>query len=179
MFIGRTDAKAETPILWPPDAKNWLIWKDPDAEKDWRQEKKGTTEDETVEWYHQLNGHEFEQALGVGDGQGGLVCCSPWCDKESDMNEWLNWPELKISPECSLEGLMLKRKLQWFDHLMWRANSLERTLMPSFSYIQLSRSYDYWKTIVLTRWTFVGKVMFLLFNMLSRLVITFLPRVIY
>ena len=79
-------------MLWPPDAKNWLIWKDPDAGRDWRQEEKGTTEDEMIEWHHQLNGHEFEQAPGVGDGQGSLVCCSPWGCKESDTIEWLNWP---------------------------------------------------------------------------------------
>jgi len=70
IFIGRTDAEAGTRILWPPDAKNWLIWKDSDAGKDWRQEEKGTTEDEMVGWHYQLSGHEFEQALGVGDGQG-------------------------------------------------------------------------------------------------------------
>ena len=74
IFIGRTDAEAEAPILWSPDAKNWLIRKDPDAERDWRQEKKGTTKDEMVGWHHQLNRHEFEQALGVGDGQQGLAC---------------------------------------------------------------------------------------------------------
>ena len=73
IFIRRTDAEAETPILWPPDVKNWLIGKDPDAGKDWRQEEKGTTEDELVEWHHQLNGHEFEQAPGVGDGQASLM----------------------------------------------------------------------------------------------------------
>ena len=83
IFIGRTDAEA--PILWPPDAKNWLIGKDPDAGKDWRQEEKGMTEDEMVGWHHQLDGHEFEQAPGVGDGHGSLVCCSPWGHKESDM----------------------------------------------------------------------------------------------
>ena len=77
IFIGRTDAEAETPILWPPDMKNWLIWKDPDAGKDWRWEEKGMTEDEMVGWHHRLNGHEFEQALGVGDEQGSLTCCSP------------------------------------------------------------------------------------------------------
>ena len=93
IFIGRTDIEAETPILWPPDAKNWLIWKDPDAGKDWRWEK-GTTEDEMVGWHHWLNGHEFEQAPGVGDGQGGLVCCSPWGRRESDTTERLNWTEL-------------------------------------------------------------------------------------
>ena len=74
IFIGRTDADS---ILWLPDAKNWLIWKDPDGGKDWRQEEKGMTEDEMVGWHHLLNRHEFEQALGVGDGQGSLECCSP------------------------------------------------------------------------------------------------------
>ena len=74
IFIGRTDAEAEAPILWPPDAKSWLIGKDPDAGKDWRQEEKGATEDEMVGWHHRLDGHEFEQAPGVGDGQGSLAC---------------------------------------------------------------------------------------------------------
>ena len=78
VFIGRTDAEAETPILWPPHAKCWLIWKDPDAGRDWGQEEKGTTEDEMAGWHHQLNAHEFEWTLGVGDGQGGLACCSLW-----------------------------------------------------------------------------------------------------
>ena len=93
IFVGRTDAEAETPILWPPDVKNWLIWKDPDAGKDWRQKEKGMTEDEMVGWYHWLDGHEFEQALGVGDGQGSLECCSPWGLKESDTTERLDWTE--------------------------------------------------------------------------------------
>ena len=78
IFIGRTDAEAEAPVLWPPDGKDWLIGKDPDAGREWRRKEKGTTEDEMVGWHHQLNGHEFEQALGVGDGQGGLACCIPW-----------------------------------------------------------------------------------------------------
>ena len=91
--IGRTDTEAETPILWPPDVKNWLLGKDPDAEKDWRQEEKGMKEDEMVGWHHRLNGHECEQALGVGDGQGSLMCCSPWGCKESHTTEWLNWTE--------------------------------------------------------------------------------------
>ena len=90
IFIRRTDDEAETLILWPPDAKSRLIRKDPDAGKDWRQEEKGKTEDEMVGWHHWLNGHEFEQALGDGEGQGSLVCCSPWGRKESDMTEWLN-----------------------------------------------------------------------------------------
>ena len=92
MFIGRADAQAETPILWPPDVKNWLIWKDPEAEKDWRQ-KKWMTEDEMVGWHHWLDGHEFEQVPGTGDGQGSLVCYSPWGHKELDTTEQLNWTE--------------------------------------------------------------------------------------
>ena len=91
VFIGRTDAEAETPVLWPPDAKSWLIWKDPDAWKDWGQEEKGTTEDEMVGWHHWLNGHGFGWTLGVGDGQGSLVCCSSWGFKELDTTEQLNW----------------------------------------------------------------------------------------
>ena len=85
IFIGRTDAEAETPILRPPDSKNWLLGKDPDAGKDWRLEEKGMTEDEMVGWPHQLNGHEFEQTLGDGKGQGGLACCSSWRCKELDI----------------------------------------------------------------------------------------------
>ena len=93
VFIGRTDFEAATPILWPPDAKSWLIWKDPDAGKDWGQEEKGITEDEMVGWHQRLNGHGFGRTLGVGDGQGGLACCSSWGHKESDMTERLNWTE--------------------------------------------------------------------------------------
>ena len=90
VFIGRTDVEAETPILWPPDAKKWLIRKDPDAGKDWRQEKKGTTEDEVVGWYHQLNRYEFEQAPGDGEGQGSLSCCTLWDQEVSDMtSDWI------------------------------------------------------------------------------------------
>ena len=93
IFIGRTDAEAEIPLLWPPDVKKWLIWKDPDEGKDWRQEEKGTTEDDMFGWHHWLNEREFEQVPGVGDGQGSLACCSPWGCKESDMTERLNWTE--------------------------------------------------------------------------------------
>ena len=86
IVIGRTDAEAETPILWPPDAMNWLIWKDPDAGKDWKQEDKGTTDD----WIASLTLYEFEQISGVGDGQGSLACCSPWSHKELDtaLSDW-------------------------------------------------------------------------------------------
>ena len=94
MYIGNTDVEAETLIFCLPDAKNWLIWKDPDAGKDWRQQEKGMTEDDMVGWHHRLDGHEYEQALRVGDGQGGLACCRTWGCKESDMTTWLNWTEL-------------------------------------------------------------------------------------
>ena len=93
IIIGRTDVEAETPILWPPDVKNWLIWKDPHAGKDWRREEKGTTEDEMAGWHHWLNEHGFGWTLGIDDGQGGLVCCDSWGCKKSDTNEWLNWTE--------------------------------------------------------------------------------------
>ena len=93
-FFGRNDAKAETPILWPIHAKNWLIGKDSDAGRNWGQEEKGTTEDEMAGWHHQLDGCEFEWILGVDDGQGGLACCDSWGRKELDMSEQLNWTEL-------------------------------------------------------------------------------------
>ena len=94
IFIGRTDADAETPILWPPDAKNWFTGKDSDVGKDWRWEEE-MTEDEMAGWCHWLDRLEFDQALGVGDGQGSLACCSPWGRKESNRTEWteLNWTD--------------------------------------------------------------------------------------
>ena len=95
VFIGGTDAEAETPILWPPDVKSWLIWKDPDAGKDWGQEEKGTTEVEMVGWHHRLNGRGFGWTLGVGDAQWGLVCCGSWDCKELDTTERLNWTEFE------------------------------------------------------------------------------------
>ena len=92
VFIGRTDAEAETPVLWRPNEKSWLTGKDPDAGRGWGQEK-GTTEDEMAGWHHQLDGHEFEWTLGVCDGQGGLACCDSCGHKKSDTTEWLNWTE--------------------------------------------------------------------------------------
>ena len=97
VFFGRNDAEAETPILWPPYAKSWLIGKDSDAGRDWGQEEKGTTEDEMAGWHHRLNGREFEWSPGIGEGPGGLVCCNSWGCKESDMTEQLNWTELNWS----------------------------------------------------------------------------------
>ena len=96
VFIGRTDAEAETPVLWPPHVKSWLIGKDPDVGKDWGQEEKGTTEDEMIGWHHRLNGHGFGWTPGVGDGQGGLACCGSWGRKESDRTEQLNWTESTV-----------------------------------------------------------------------------------
>ena len=109
VFFGRNDAEAETPILWPPHAKSWLIGKDSDAGRDWGQEEKGMTEDEMAGWHHRLDGLEFGWTPGVGDGQGGLVCCDSWGRKESDTTERLNWTELKQSKIVCRFGLSQTR----------------------------------------------------------------------
>ena len=107
VFIGKTDAEAETPTLWPPDVKNWLIGKDPDAGKDGRQEEKGMIEDEMVGQHHWLDGHESEQVPGVVNGQGGLAYFSPWSHKKSDTTEWLNWTELMSADDSASIQLCL------------------------------------------------------------------------
>ena len=107
VFIGRTDAEAETLILWPPHVKSWLIGKDPDAGKDWGQEEKGTREDEMAGWHHQLDIHEFGWTPGVGDGQGGLACCNSCGSKESDMTERLNWTELNWALKITTLKILL------------------------------------------------------------------------
>ena len=136
LLIGRTDAEAETLILWPPDMKNWLIGKDSDAGKGWRQEKKGTTEDEMVEWHHWLNGHEFEQAVGIGDGQESLACCSPWGCKVSDTTELLNWTVLDLCHcvwafsscgECGLLSSCSAWASHWSSFSCCRAQALGLT----------------------------------------------------
>ena len=114
VFIGRTDAEVETPILWPPHAKSWLIGKYPDAGRDWGQEEKGTTEDEMAEWHHRLNGREFGWTPGVGDAQGGLACCDSWGRKESDTPERLNWTDWWV---CNLFFLILDYTLL-LDHFL-------------------------------------------------------------
>ena len=109
IFIGKINTEAEAPIIWPPDVKNQLIGKVPDAGKDWRQEEKGTIEDDMVGWHHWLNGHKFEQTPGIGDGQGSLACYSPWGRKESDTTEWLDWTELnwEIDESSYFQHLLL------------------------------------------------------------------------
>ena len=114
IFIGRTDVEAEALVLWLPDVKSWLIRKDPDTGKDWRQEEKGMTEDEMVGWHHQLNGHEFDQAPGVGDGQGSLACCSPWGLEELDTTERLNWTD---NPAIAFLGFYFF--LIFFEFYFW------------------------------------------------------------
>ena len=110
VFFGKNDVKAETPVLWPPFAKCWLIGKDSDAGRNWVQEEKGMTEDETAGWHHWLDGHEFEWTPGFSDGQGGLVCCSSWGCKELDMTEWLNWTDAKM--------LVIQRFIKFLKYLM-------------------------------------------------------------
>ena len=144
-FIGRTDAEAEAPILWPPDAKNWLIGKDPDVRKDWRQEEKGMTEDKMVGWHHQPDGLELEQVLGVDDGQGSLECCSPWGCKDSDMTEWLNWimPEYKYFPAKTsythwLHPYLLEQPLKGISWVTVLSKTLNKTLIHNFDVVCFS-----------------------------------------
>ena len=130
IFIGRTDAEAETPILWPPDAKNWLIRKEPDAGKDWSQEK-GTTENEMVGWHPQLNEYEFEQAPGVGDGQGSLVCCRPWGSKQLDTTKQLN----------GLKRISLPSNL-WIENATqkWKKAASYKQILSELTFYHISNS---------------------------------------
>ena len=137
LFIGRTDVEAETPILWPPDMKSWLIWRDPDAGKDSGQEEKRMTEDEMVGWHHLLHGHRCGWTLGIGDGQGGLACCGSWSlsHKELDMTELLNWTELNLWPGCN-SGVL------WRTSSFW--SSMEGTVKGQISWKINSSSYICW-----------------------------------
>ena len=129
--IGRTDAKAEALILWPHDEKNWLIWKDPDAGKDWRQEEKGTTEDQMVGWHQELNGHEFEQAPEVGEGQGSLACYSPWGHKETGVS---NWTEVSLDNHLGphLAKILERTPLLFFHHF---SHQLGRKFSMYYKYV--------------------------------------------
>ena len=122
VFFGRNDAKAEIPVLWPPHEKSWLIEKDSDAGRNWGQEEKGMTEDEMARWHHQLNGRESEWTPGVGDGQGGLACCSSWGHEESDTTERLNWTELNATPSQNKEPQVRKECAQW-NQVSWVQSS--------------------------------------------------------
>ena len=135
IFIGRTDAEAETPILWPPDVKNWLIWKDPDARKDWRQEEKGTTEDGMVGWHQWPNGHEFEQTVGNGEGQGSLTCCSPWGHKALDMPERLNTNKSCLQVSSMLTNVLFLFQFPSRVHIIFSPSRPSALLVCSaFSY---------------------------------------------
>ena len=138
MVIRRTDPEAEAPILWPPDVKRWLIRKDPDAGKDWRQDVKWTTEDEIVGWHHWLNGLESEQAPGDGEGQGRLTCCSPWGLKESYLTEWWN-----NSKNKSGQGSWVSTYL-WHNilRIIWRifVESFEKNVRHLSGVLQLEKN---------------------------------------
>ena len=121
VFFGTNDVKAETPVLWPPHAKSWLIGKDSDAGRDWGQEEKGTTEDEMAGWHNRLDGHKFEWTPGDGGEQGGLACCDSWGRKESDTTERLNWTTsgtvIKRSAKGGSEGQAIFPLLSQYSHL--------------------------------------------------------------
>ena len=127
IFIERTDAEAELLILWPPDAKSCLIWKDPDAGKEWRQEEKGMTEDEMVGWHHWFSGHEFVHTPGDVEGKGGLVCCSPWGHKESNTTEWLNWTSKAVG----------NTEARWGTTINWPTHFVPYT----FTHVHASRAH--------------------------------------
>ena len=148
IFIGRTDAEAEAPIVWPPDAKSWLIGKDCGAGKDGGQEEKGTTEDEMVGWQHRLDGHEFKQAPGVGEGQNPiLACCSLWGHRESDTTEWLkdsknccclvtkSCPRLCEPMDCSTPGFLVLCYLKFAQtHVHWVGDDIQPSHPLSFPF---------------------------------------------
>ena len=128
LFTRRTDAEAETPVLCPPDAKNWLTGKDPDAGKEWRPEEKGTTEYDMVGWHRWFDGLEFQQALGVGDGQGSLVCCSPWCCTESDTTEPLKWTDCNRENALNTSSLHVSKWNRKWHFLTWKYKQGEQQL---------------------------------------------------
>ena len=141
ILIGRTDAKVEAPIIWPPDEKSPLIRKDPDARKHGRQKEKRVTKDEMVGWHHWPNGHEFEQAPGVGDGQGRLVCFSPWSHKELDTPEWLNWTDwFQFSAETGSSWFMRADCEPLFLRPWPHVHSLKSVMVEEFVPWQLTKT---------------------------------------
>ena len=134
-------AKAETPILWPPDAKSWLIWKDPDAGKDWGQEEKGVTEDEMAGWHHWLDGRESEWTPGVGDGQGGLVCCSSRGHKESDTTEQLMWSEVTVFGKLLVVDLHFPKYSQLLKPKIYCWNTTFESFVQHFSPRHLAHTW--------------------------------------
>ena len=170
LSIGMTDAEAEVSVLWPPNAKNWLIGKDPDTGKDWRQEEKGATEEEMVGWHHRLNEHEFEQTLGDSEGQGMVACCSPWGCRESDMTEWQNnssnpcpshrWrcPTITSSLRPSPPAFSLSQHLGFSNELAlpirWPKNwSFSFSISPSNEYSGLISCRMDWFDLLADQWT--------------------------
>ena len=143
VFIGMTDVEAETSKLWPPDAKSWLIGKDPGAGRDWGKEEKGTTEDEMVGWHHRHNGHEFGWAPGVGDGQGGLACCSLWGHK-SDVTEQLNWTDADIH-------ILFRERQTQREWEAERKKKRERDSQRTQGTTQRTVSYPYYRTVIQNR----------------------------
>ena len=148
IFIGGNDTEAESLILRPPDAKSRFIRKDPDAGKDWRQEEKGTTQDEMVGWHHRLNGREFERAPGDGGGQGSLACCSPQRCKESDTTEWLNWTEYSIVYMWHIFFIhsLVYRHLGFFHVLATVSSDWVTKQQQSLSYV-LDYTYKWHQTV--------------------------------
>ena len=139
-FFEKNDAKAETPVLWPPHAKTWLIGKDSDAGRHWGQEEKGTTEDEMAGWHHGLDGCESEWPPGDGDGQGGLACCDSWGRKESDTTERLNWTELKWT------DTLIHKARELFSYkiiLLYKNLPLQSYLISCYSFLMLLEHYLY------------------------------------
>ena len=151
VFIGRTDAEAETPIHWPPHAKSWLIGKDHDAGKDWGQEEKGTTEDEMVGWHHRLDGHEFGWTPGVGDGQGGLVCHGSWGHKESTrLRDWTDEQSTNISCKLYIYFIILHKYIKKHTESspqVWHKLLTKKVYLTStffFFFIVLPMCYEKW-----------------------------------
>ena len=136
-FFGRNYAKVETPVLWPPHVKSWLIGKDSDAERDWGQEENGTTEYEMAGWHHWLDGRESQWTPGVGDGQGGLVCCDSWGHKESETTEWLNWTESFKDSTISVAAVLVGNEVHTTyppAHPPEKLISLKQALLPCCQY---------------------------------------------